>query len=257
LAGVKFSIEFNKIVTTAGVRHEIDVLVKTLPDSPYESVWIFECKNWKRTVGKNEPIIFAEKVNAINANRGIIVARKLSPSAKAQLKLDSRLSFVECTDEFLSRLNNVEAVCVSHEVLPLKIRIRQRGVAPTDHPSEFEWREKPCLLNNKPQDFLSFVGHRVDELVARDAKENFGRYLFEGTHWSQQANLVVFGNGEFCVGDVELEDMLVTAQFLIEVRRRKIISKFELKGQGRAFSFEPIENVIPGKSITIELVEKL
>ena len=41
LKGVRFSIETNKLVFISGVRHEIDVLVKTLPGSSYESTCVF------------------------------------------------------------------------------------------------------------------------------------------------------------------------------------------------------------------------
>ena len=44
LKGVGFTLESNKIIEISGVRHEIDVLVKTMPDSQYECTWIFECK---------------------------------------------------------------------------------------------------------------------------------------------------------------------------------------------------------------------
>src|SRR5204863_5895400 len=72
LKGAECSIESNKIVNVSGVHHEIDVFVKTLPGSPYESTLIFECKDWKDPVGKNEVIILAEKVNAVGASRGFL-----------------------------------------------------------------------------------------------------------------------------------------------------------------------------------------
>jgi hypothetical protein len=89
--GTRFSIETKRVVIISGVRHEIDVLVKTLPGSNYESTWIFECKNWKKPVGKNDIIILAEKVGVIGAARGFLVARSFSKDAVAQAKLDTRL----------------------------------------------------------------------------------------------------------------------------------------------------------------------
>jgi hypothetical protein len=62
----KFSIEANKIAVVGGTRHEIDLFVKTLPDSAYESTCIFECKDWKDPVGKNEVMVLAGKSGLVH-----------------------------------------------------------------------------------------------------------------------------------------------------------------------------------------------
>jgi hypothetical protein len=102
------SVETTKVVTVAGVRHEIDVLVKTLGSSAYESTCVFECKNWKKPVSKNDVIILGAKVQALSANRGYLVAKTFSKDAEAQAKHDPRLSLVPCTEEFESVLNTLE-----------------------------------------------------------------------------------------------------------------------------------------------------
>jgi hypothetical protein len=94
LKGTKFSIETNKIVVIAGVRNELDVYIKTLAGSHYESSWVFECKNWKKPVGKNEVIVLAKKIDSVGANRGFLVARRFSRDARAQAEQDGRLSLV-------------------------------------------------------------------------------------------------------------------------------------------------------------------
>src|SRR5258708_36340170 len=88
-AGTQFTIEHNKIERIAGVRHEIDVLVKTLPGSQYESKWIFECKNWDKPIGAKEVVSLAEKVKATGAARGFLVAREFTADAEAQANLDN------------------------------------------------------------------------------------------------------------------------------------------------------------------------
>src|SRR5436190_15963503 len=100
LRGTSFAIESNKLLLVSGVRHEIDVLVTTPPDSDYQASWIFECKNWKKVVGKNEVLILAKKVAAIGTNRGFIVAKRISKDAAAQIKLENRVRFIPCVDEF-------------------------------------------------------------------------------------------------------------------------------------------------------------
>src|SRR5271157_2870091 len=65
-----FTIECNKIITVNGVRHEIDVYVKVAIAGGYTATFIFECKNWEEAVGKNEIIVFAEKIRAASAQEG-------------------------------------------------------------------------------------------------------------------------------------------------------------------------------------------
>jgi hypothetical protein len=59
--GRKPIIEKKKIITVNGVRHEIDVCVTADLAPGYKPVFIFECKNWKEAVNKNEIIIFSER----------------------------------------------------------------------------------------------------------------------------------------------------------------------------------------------------
>lgn len=255
LSGIEFSIETNKILK--GVRHEIDVLVKTLPNSRYEASWVFECKNWKEPVGKNEVIILAEKVDVLRANRGFLVAKSFTRDAEEQLKRDNRLSFIQCTDDFLSPLNSLELVHSVHEPQNVEVRVKERGVPPAEHPGVLEWKGKTCRANNAPMDFPSFLKQQIDRIILQDQKESSAKYHLEGTYSGERAELIEFDSGEFILGDIDVEHMVLAVRFTVAIRRRKILSKFELKGQGRAFSFEPIEDFIPGKRLEVVIVQRL
>jgi hypothetical protein len=52
---------------------------------------VFECKNWNSKVGKNEIIVFAEKVDAVSAAKGYFVATAYTEDAKAQAEKHTRL----------------------------------------------------------------------------------------------------------------------------------------------------------------------
>ena len=43
-----------KFKSSAGVPHEVDIWVNVEVAAGYEAAFIFECKNWKRKVGKKE-----------------------------------------------------------------------------------------------------------------------------------------------------------------------------------------------------------
>lgn len=258
LEGTQFSVEVNKIVTLSGVRHEIDILVKTLPDSQYETTWVFECKNWRKAVGKNEVIVLAEKVDAIRANRGFLVARKFSKHAEAQSQIDNRLSLIPCTDQFLSPLDNVELALTVPEPHAVQVLIKERGVPPTEHPNEVGWKGKLCSLNKQLVDFPSFVKRHIDQRILQVQKELAGEDRVQGKQSDQWCGArIEFGDGEFIFDGLEVEWMTLEARYTTTIHKRKLLSKFELKGHGRAFSFEPIDGVIRGKRLEVVMVQRI
>jgi hypothetical protein len=256
LAGTEFSIEMNKIANVLGVRHEIDVYVKTLPDSQFESAWIFECKDWKKPVGKNEVIILARKVDVMKANRGFLVARRFTKDAKAQVLQDSRLSLVPCTDEFPT-LFNVELTHTKHDLWPITISVRERGTPQTMTPVELDWEKLVCRMNGQLIDFRSYIGRNIDLCVAEDQQENAAKYRYESTHFGYRGLRIDFRAGELILNDMDVEFIFIPVQFWVTVQSRKVISKFELKGQGRYFSFEPIDDPASGRRIKIGIVQRI
>src|SRR5689334_20905416 len=58
----------------------------------YTVTFIFECKNWEDAVGKNEIIIFSEKIDAVSAQRGYFVAKSFTRDAEAQALKDPRMT---------------------------------------------------------------------------------------------------------------------------------------------------------------------
>jgi hypothetical protein len=256
LAGTGFSIELNKIEIVSGVRHEIDVFVKTLRDSPYESNWIFECKNRNEPANKNDVIILAEKVKAFGANRGFLVARNFTKDAEAQVKLDGRLEFISCTDEFLNPSSNAELIQRDLGTPSLELFLKPRKVSSTEHPTHLEWKGKICRLKNEIINFESFLNKQAGQLILEVKNEDVHRYCFEGTHTGERVKLIEFNRGEFMIGDLDLEHIKLTVKFSVTVRKRRLISKFELKDQARVFSFEPID-IVSGKKIEVNIVEKI
>jgi hypothetical protein len=94
-----FTFESKKVVIVDGVRHEIDLYVEVDVARKYKAIYIFECKNWTSTVvGKNEIVIFSEKIKVLNAQRGFFVARSFTKDAEAQAKKDGRIELLIATE---------------------------------------------------------------------------------------------------------------------------------------------------------------
>jgi hypothetical protein len=254
LKGSRCTIESNKIVNVQGVHHEIDVLVSTLPGSHYESTSIFECKDWKDPVGKNEVIILAEKVHAVRANRGFLVARKITTDAEAQLRRDTRLTFIECSDNFLSPLSKMEVFHASWDLLTTWVSVKHRGVAPRAKPDELRWKNKPCTCHGCPVEFMHLIEQQIHCLLEEYRTKNPEKFRDEGTYWGKHGCLIVFDPRDLTMDGDDIEHLAIEIQFFVTLKRKKLVSKFELKGQGQSFSFEPLNDVIPGKSIEVNVV---
>lgn len=85
-------------MSVANVRHEIDIWVSVDLGRGYTALFIFECKNWIESVGKNEIIVFSEKIRAVQAQSGFFVAKSFTGDAEAQAALESRITLLRVAD---------------------------------------------------------------------------------------------------------------------------------------------------------------
>jgi hypothetical protein len=96
-----FLFESKKIINAGGVHHEIDIFVTIDLGGGYKSVYIFECKNWEASVGKNEIIVFAEKIDVTQAQHGYFVAKSFTKDAEAQATSNPRITpMCQCRLDF-------------------------------------------------------------------------------------------------------------------------------------------------------------
>jgi len=168
--GQKFTVEMKVRDTTSGVPNEIDVLAVSSPNTDYESKFIYECKNWKRPVGKDVVQLLAKKVDDVRATRGFLVAKSITKHAKKQINAEPRLRYIRCAEDFLSPLCSMELLHTDHEVLPPSITVKWRTFSSGDTSMRLEPKKITCLLNGKPADFLNFVNSQIDEIAERARK---------------------------------------------------------------------------------------
>lgn len=256
LAGSKFSIEPNKIVTVLGVRHEFDLYIRTLPDSSYESIFVFECKNWRKTVGKNEVMNLGAKVHTIGAAHGYLVARKFSKDAVAQANQEKRVTLLHVNDDFATPAT-FEMRGDAHQLITLKVDIKEYDVPPVTPPPQISLDGKEFRLQGQVIDIQAFLIGIADKMALQERRENIGKYQEEGSHSVECAELLKFERGELLFDGASVEHFVLNLKFNVIVRKAKLISKFELKDQGRFFSFEPMDDFIQGNRLHIELVQRI
>lgn len=120
LAKKTFCISSNRVVTVDGVRHEIDVHVEVAIAPGYDAVFLFECKNWEAKVGKNEIIVFSEKISALRAQKGFFVAKSFTADALAQAKKDARMELLVAA-EIDSVPLPFDFFCVSPQIVTTEV----------------------------------------------------------------------------------------------------------------------------------------
>lgn len=251
--GLKFTIARNEHLNTGGVRHEIDVLVRVNPDTDYEAMLVFECKNWNAAVGKNEVIILSEKIHALSAARGFLVAKQFSSDAEAQARNDPRIKLVRCSTDFSSVLS-IELLHTFTELLTIEVSARVVGhdrqpidVGSLDHNALWSFNGRPVVLGE-------IIRQHADHFYQEHFKQQQSRLRLEGVHNGSAAGRVEFDPGELTSGDRIIEWLELICHYRVTNTARKIRSQFELHGYGRTYAFEPFE--ADGKAVEVVMVMK-
>src|SRR5713101_9183446 len=151
--GRKPVIEKKRILIVNGVRHEIDVYVTADLAPGYRSIFIFECKNWKEAVGKNEIVVFSKKIDVSHATSGCFVAKSYTSDAVNQAKQDPRITLLLASEyDPQSRAEAFQFFTRSPEMTQLDVTMFKRGSAGLDlKPISPEASELECL--GKPVNF--------------------------------------------------------------------------------------------------------
>src|SRR6266852_7424166 len=145
--GRKPIVEKKKIIIVNEVRHEIDVYVTADFAPDYKPIFIFECKNWKEAVGKNEIIIFSEKIDVSRATSGCFVAKSYTSDAVNQAKQDPRITLLLASEyDSQSGAETFQFFTRSPEMTKLDVTMFKRGSAGLDlKPISPEASELECL----------------------------------------------------------------------------------------------------------------
>lgn len=95
-----FVLEPKKIITVDGVRYEIDLYIEVAPVAHGypPSIYLFESKNWKRTVGWNQVSDLARKVDVTGAARGFVVAKSFSKDARNFARQNPRIELLSVSE---------------------------------------------------------------------------------------------------------------------------------------------------------------
>jgi hypothetical protein len=232
-----YRVETRKVFVIEGVRHEVDVYVKVDLGSGYDTVVLFECKNWQhKSVGKNEVIILSEKVKALSASKGYLVARGFSRDAKAQAKQDKRI--------LLLRASNTAPIWPQLEYI--HVLGRDRGdykasvvfVAPPGAgPNSTVPLSGIVIVEGKSYPSIEeFIRPLVEEAIVERLATEPTHELEVGSHRRDVSRKLLFNLA--AVGNVAVAGLHLHIDFGFHIARPAIESVFDVESRGRIYKTE-------------------
>lgn len=239
-----FTIESKKLIFPGGVRHEIDVYVQVDLGAGYTAIFIFECKNWEAVVGKNEIIVFSEKIDATQAQKGFFVAKSFSSDAEAQAKKDARIQLLLATEHNVDETPvpfDFHSIVYEKEKLHSEIEMHERNVESSAAKTAIDISSAMASCKGTEIDLQKYI-HEWVELVANDNLSHFpSGKLAAGTYERTAQAERRFEVGELVVNGRDMAIIRLSTKFPVQVLRPPIISHFEIETRGRTVSFAPIK----------------
>jgi hypothetical protein len=232
--------ERRKIIEIDGVHHEIDLFVTLDVGASYKSIFIFECKNWAKPVGKNEVIIFSSKISDSGASKGFIVAREFTADAEAAVARDPRIIRM-LAREFDPNTNIAPIVFYARfpEMTSLSVSFKPFGTIDSPQTRSFEDTE------------AKYKGERVNlkdrivqwslEACDADLMQFFDLQVPEGIYPRGPVEHVKpFARDELFLDNLEIQHVKLEVGYQVEVVKNKIEWDYEVESRGRYFAFAPL-----------------
>jgi hypothetical protein len=227
-----FKIQGNKVIVHDGVRHEIDVFVTASLAAGYESTFIFECKNWNAKVGKNELIIFSEKVAVSGAQRGFFVAKAFTKDAQAQAKKDVRIQLMTASHfEPVTRVQFPQLHLLNVTATHANVEIR--GFNDNGAPKELQLDGKTIVIHGTSASANEYIqqviAHARDTKLNKTATQAFG----EGTHEISFCETIEFNEGDAFIESKPIKSIGINGTAQFEVVLGSVLSVYEVQSRGR------------------------
>jgi len=228
-----FTIETRKRINVAGVHHEIDILVTVEVAKGYTSTFIFECKNWESAVGKNEIIVFSEKIDAVSAQRGFFVAKSFTKDADAQALKDPRITLLTATERNPATTITPESFHITAPAsMNPSITFRIAGSSGKNM-APLDVRGKTFQLAGSEVLLTDYLDSWVRELYEQRLLGFQTAHLAEGIHPMTATAERSFSAGDAFIDGREIEHVRMEAEFGVQIIRPAVISDYEVSTRGR------------------------
>ena len=233
LLGQPFKIERRKRINVGDVHHEIDIFVQVGAAKGYESTFIFECKNWEAPVGKNEIIVFSEKIDAAVAQRGYFVAKEFTKDAFAQAAKDPRITTLYAIEHDAASTAPPDGFHITVDAsAKLATIFRVRGSTGA-HSDPIDVNGKTVTLNGKELLITDYLDSWMKQLYLDRLRWFQTAHLEEGIHPMLADGQRSFDPGECVIDARDIEHVRLFVEFGVQIIRPAVISDFEIATRGR------------------------
>lgn len=238
-----FLIESKKIIQVGGVHHEIDILVTIKSAHGYKSVFIFECKNWMDAVGKNEVIVFSQKIEDSLAQRGYFVAKSFTRDAEAQARKCPRITLLIATEHDPAGMPvPLHFHAVNPEIERIHVEFRAQGNTGSDSTS-FDTATAELKLQGSTVNLQQYVMAWVEEAQEESMRTFSSGRLSEGVYDRPVDSTRRFEEFGCLLNGISMESARLSVSLKVRLWRPAVVSHFELESRGRVLLFAPIPSV--------------
>lgn len=234
-----FLIESKKIVTVAGVRHEIDIWVEVDLGKGYRAIFIFECKNWEEKVGKNEIIVFSEKIEALQTQKGFFVAKSFTADAEAQAGKDPRIVLLRATEREETPVP-FDFHFLIRDKTNVDLRFFQMGATEKLRNERMDLQKAEAYLRGERLDLHAYGNDWANDLCNAKLKSFPSGTTHEGEYELEASGDRTYEEGELKIQGKEFTRSEAHVKFTVRVVRPPVMSDFEIESRGRVLSLAPV-----------------
>lgn len=248
-----FFFESKKIINAGGVHHEIDIFVTIDLGAGYKSVFIFECKNWEESVGKNEIIVFAEKIDVTQAQHGYFVAKSFTKDAEAQAKTNPRITLLRVSEENPS---DVPVPFGFHTVFITADYAEATFYARGCPHSQFDLVDLSVViakLQGNVIDLRQYLIKWAEQMSQCHALSFRSERAPEGDHVRETESEREFAPGGLTLDERDIERAKNSIRYKVTVVRSAVMSCFEVESRGRVVSLAPVQ-IPSGPQMQIRMI---
>ncbi len=222
----------------------------------YDSIFIFECKNWEDKVSKNEIIVFSEKINVAKAQKDFFVAKSFTKDAIAQAVKDHRIQLLTVAD--LPTVNvpiPFDLHYIMVEASTIELVFKEHAGAESELTSK-RIEVKDVVFGGEKLGIQELSQKWADQVWAERARTFPSGTLPEGIYPVMAEGEMRFALNELAAEGHNIELVLYKCKFTVRVARPAIVSYFSVEGRGRAIQLAAVqfgaEGLIRGTLISTE-----
>ena len=191
-------------------------------------------------MGKNEVIVFSEKIAVAQAQHGYLIAKSFTKDACFQAEKDQRVTLsIAAEHDPLTAERPFGFHMVFQTLEHVEISLRGRGSKGEPVPLNIDTCRAKLLGN--PIDLRQYTLSWGDQAASEDVRSFRSERALEGQYERTAQSKREFAPGDLIADDLDIERAELSVHYKARVERPAVISYFEVKSRGRVVAFAPVQ----------------